>query len=224
MTGSTRIKGNKLALSFGGTEFWADHTKYELDNREAESDVTTFADADAGGGRTFFLALGAIQSTQDGSFWRYVWENTGTIVAYRLAPHGNEVASVDQPHFTGTVKIGPKPKIGGEASTDGEFEFEVSWDCQEEPTLDVGTDGEPLITSIDPAGQTVGEPVTISGSRFTGATDVKFGATSVGAGMFIVVSGQTISAVIPSGTGAKTVTVITPEGTSNGVSYTVAAS
>lgn len=224
MTGSTRIKGNKLALSFGGTEFWADHTKYELDNEEASSDVTTFADAAEGGGRTFFLALGAIQSTDDTSFWRYAWENTGEIVAYRLAPHGNAVASVAQPHFTGTVKIGPKPKIGGEADPDGEFDFEIRWDCQEEPTLDVGTDGEPSITSISPAGQTVGEPVMISGERFTGVTAVAFGATPVAAGGIVFVSSQTLVVTIPAGTGVKAVKVTTPEGDSPTVNYTVAAS
>jgi hypothetical protein len=222
MTGSTRIKGDKLALSFGGTEFWADHTKYELDNEAADGGKTTFADAAAGGGRQFFLSLAAIQSTQAASFWRFAWANTGNVVAYRLAPHGNAVASPDEPHFVGTVKIGAKPKIGGEASEDGEFDFEIRWDCQEEPTLDVGTDGEPIITQITPEGETVGEQVIIAGSRFTGATAVKFAA--VDATDFTVVSDQTIVAIIPAGTGAKNVTVITPDGTSNAVSYTVAAS
>jgi len=224
MTGSTRIKGNKLALSFGGTEYWADVSKYEIDNEEAASDVTTFADAAEGGARQFFMNLAAIQSLMVGSFWRYAWENTGEIVAYRVAPHGNAVATPDQPHFTGTVKIGPKPKVGGEASTDGDFVFETRWDLQQEPTIDVGTDGEPLITTVGPAGQTVGEPVMISGSRFTGVTDVKFAATSVAAGGIVFVSDSTLVVTIPAGTGAKNVTVITPEGTSNAVSYTVAAS
>lgn len=224
MTGSTRIKGNKLALSFAGVEYWADVSKYELDNEAADGGVTTFADAAAGGGRKFFLNLAAIQSTMVGSFWRYAWENTGNVVAFRLAPHGNEIATADQPHWVGTIKIGPKPKLGGEASENGEFVFETRWDCEAEPTMDVGTDGAPIITAITPEGQTVGEPVYIAGSRFTGATDVKFGTTSVAAGGVIVVSDQTLAVIIPAGTGAKNVTVITPEGTSNAVSYTVAAS
>jgi hypothetical protein len=219
MTGSTRIKGNALALSFAGTEFWADHTKYELYPEEASSDVTTFADAAEGGGSAWKLDLAAIQSTMVGSFWRYVWANTGNVVAYRIAPHGNESASADQPHFLGTVKIGRKPKLGGEASADGEFDFEVTWDVQEEPTMDTGDDSEPIITTILPAGKTVGDQVVIAGSRFTGATAVKFAA--VDATSFTVVSDSTIVAIIPAGTGAKNVTVITPDGTSNAVSYTV---
>jgi hypothetical protein len=139
MAGSTRIKGTKLALTLGspGTDYWADISSYVLTNEEAESDVTTFADAAEGGARQFKLNGSAIQSTATASFWRYVYENTGEEVAFTLAPHGNAVPSAAEPHFVGTVKIGPKPDIGGEAGT-GSFTFDFEWDVIGEPTIDEG--------------------------------------------------------------------------------------
>lgn len=140
--GSTRIKGNKLALKFGspGTDYWADATSVVLENEEKESDVVTFEDAagSSGSDRQWFFTLSAIQSTQTTSFWRYLWENTGEVVAFTYAPHGNTVATADQPHFLGTCKIGPKPSIGGKASRTAEYTFEARLDVETGPVLDEG--------------------------------------------------------------------------------------
>lgn len=135
---STRIKGNALALTFGGTDYWADATSVTFENEDAISGVTTFEDASKAGGRTYFFNVSAIQSTDTASFWRYLWENTGEVVAYKYAVHGNATATDAEPHLTGTVKIGPKPMLGGDASVSGEYVFTVRLDCQEEPTLDTG--------------------------------------------------------------------------------------
>lgn len=142
MAGSTRIKGNKLALQFGSTDYWADHTSVVLDNEEKDSDVTTFEDAaNAGEQRQWFFELAAIQSTAEESFWRYLWENTGEEVAFTYAPHGNEEPTKDQPHMVGNVKIGPKPSLGGDASATGEYTFETRLDIIGTPVLDDGTSG-----------------------------------------------------------------------------------
>lgn len=135
---STRIKGNALALTFGGTDYWTDATAVTFENEESAAGVTTFQDASLAGARTYFFNLSAIQSTDTDSLWRYLWENTGEVVAYKYAVHGNATATDDEPHVTGTVKVGPKPTLGGEASVSGEFTFSVRLDCQEEPTLDTG--------------------------------------------------------------------------------------
>lgn len=218
---STRLKGSSLRFTLGGVDYYADISALTFENEEADGGVVTFADAENGGARQHFMTGSAIQSTQSGSFWRMVWASTGATVSYDYAPHGNDDATADEPHFIGTAKIGPKPSIGGEAGANVEQTFEFRFDIDGEPTLDLGTGADPVITAISPAGQSVGETVLIAGTRFTGATDVKFAAVS--ATSFIVVSDGTIVAVIPAGTGAKAVTVITPEGTSASVSYTVAA-
>lgn len=143
--GSPRIKGNKkpvLTLGTPGTDQSADLISWAIENDEADADLVTFEDAENGGGRQFFLRGSAAQSTATTSFWRYVWENAReTEVPYTLAPHGNETPTAEQPHFVGTLSIGPKPTLSNEANTSRtaassfEFEFEIDG----EPTMDVGT-------------------------------------------------------------------------------------
>jgi hypothetical protein len=135
---STRIKGSALKLTIDSVDYWADATSVVLENEEATDGATTFADAQAGGARTYYFTVNAIQSTEEESLWRYLWENTGDIVSYVYAPHGNTTASANEPHFTGTVRIPAKPAVGGEAGLNNEYTFEIRLDCQEEPTLTTG--------------------------------------------------------------------------------------
>lgn len=136
--GSTRLKNKKIRLTFGATDYWADATSVVLDNEELDSDITTFEDAQLGR-RQEFATVTAAQSTATGSLWRYCWDNVGEEgVAFVYAPHGNEIATANEPHFTGSVTIPPKPSIGGEAGT--EPTFEVRFDADEAGfTLDDGT-------------------------------------------------------------------------------------
>lgn len=141
MPGSARIKGVALTLKIGspGTDYKCDVTACTITNEEADSDVETFCDAAEGGARDFKMNITGIQSTDATSLWSYVWDNTGETVAYTYAPHGNAVATAAQPHFIGTVVIGPAPEIGGEAGKGNTFTFETVWDCTGKPTLDRGT-------------------------------------------------------------------------------------
>ncbi len=90
----------------------------------------------------------------------------------------------------------------------------------------------PTVTGLDTkTGPVVGgTAVTITGTGFTGATGVKFGATSVAAGAFTVINDTTITCTSPAGTaGTVDVTVTTSGGTSainspaDQFTYTVAA-
>jgi hypothetical protein len=78
----------------------------------------------------------------------------------------------------------------------------------------------PAITAIVPsAGPVTGDnTVTITGTGFTWAASVHFGAAP--ATSFTVVSDTQIIAVAPAGTGTVSTTVTTAGGTSNGISYT----
>lgn len=142
--GSTRIRGNKkpqITLGTPGLDHSADVISWTIENDEADADVVTFEDAANGGGRQFFLRGSAIQSTQSAAFWRYVWENSGeTEVPYTIAPHGNATPTADEPHFVGTLTIGPKPTIGGEASSSATsaFSFDYEFAIDGEPTMDTG--------------------------------------------------------------------------------------
>ena len=136
---STRIKGVALILSIGepAVDYKCDISKYLVTNEEGKGkdSVTTFCDAASGGARNWLLKLTAVQSTDTASLWRYIWENSGKKVKYVVAAHGNDVPTADQPHLTGTLTIGPKPDLGGEAGTDKTFTFETEWELDGEPTL-----------------------------------------------------------------------------------------
>jgi len=81
----------------------------------------------------------------------------------------------------------------------------------------------PTITGFSPTSGPVGTSVTIDGSGFTGATDVKFNGTSVGSG-FAVNSDTQITATVPSGATTGPISVITPAGTGTSAnSFTVTA-
>lgn len=136
MASSTRIKGTKLALKLGtpATDVWADITSYSLEPKEADSDTTTFWDASQGGGVDWLLKLSGIQSLDQGSFWMLAWKQSGQEVPYTLAPFGNETPTASEPHFAGTVRIGMKPKLGGEAGN-AAFTFDVEWKATGEPTM-----------------------------------------------------------------------------------------
>lgn len=77
----------------------------------------------------------------------------------------------------------------------------------------------PVVLSALPSGAAAGELVEIHGTAFTGATQVKFGATS--AADYVVSSDSLIVASMPAGTaGAANITVTNSVGTSNALAYT----
>ena len=70
----------------------------------------------------------------------------------------------------------------------------------------------PVVTAIRPTSGAAGTTVTVTGSGFTGATSVRFGASN--ASVMTVVSDTEITATSPAGGGTVDVTVVTPAGTS----------
>ncbi|MGW2403170.1 IPT/TIG domain-containing protein [Streptomyces sp. NPDC001739] len=78
----------------------------------------------------------------------------------------------------------------------------------------------PVLSSVSPASGPAagGTTVTLTGSGLSNTTAVRFGSTV--ATSFTVVSDAQVTAVAPAGSGAVQITVTTPGGTSNGVTYT----
>ena len=73
-----------------------------------------------------------------------------------------------------------------------------------------GTAQPPTITGFSPTTGSVGSSVAISGTKFTGATAVKFNGVSAA---FTVNSSTNISATVPSGAATGSIAVTTPDGT-----------
>ena len=67
----------------------------------------------------------------------------------------------------------------------------------------------PRIVSFTPTSGPIGTPVTITGSAFTGATDVRFNRTSA---TFVVVDYHTLTATVPAGATTGKIRVTTPSG------------
>jgi hypothetical protein len=74
--------------------------------------------------------------------------------------------------------------------------------------------GAPTVTGVDPSSGITdgGTQVTVTGTGFTGATGVSFGATP--AASFSVQSNTQLTAVSPAGSGTVDITVVTPAGAS----------
>lgn len=135
-----RIKGVALSLEIGspGIEYKCDITAATITNEEGEEDTLTFCDVENGDIRDFFLNITGIQSTDADSLWSLIWDQAGDTVPFTYAPHGNETPTDAQPHFTGMVKIGPEPELGGEAGKDNTYTFESVWEIDGKPVKDTG--------------------------------------------------------------------------------------
>ncbi|MFE2161159.1 IPT/TIG domain-containing protein [Streptomyces lydicus] len=108
------------------------------------------------------------------------------------------------PLGTGTVQVTVTTPIG----TSNQF-----------VTYTYVTTPAPVLSSVSPVSgpSAGGATVTLTGTGFTGATAVRFGATPAS---FVVNSATQITATAPAGSGTVQVTVTGPGGTSNGVPFT----
>ena len=120
----------------------------------------------------------------------------GTAVA--VNPAGTAI-TVTAPAGTGTVDVTVTTPAGTSATTPADsFTYEAA----------------PAVAAVSPvSGQPVGGAVvSVTGTGFSGASAVDFGATA--ATSFTVVSAGTVTATAPAGTGTVDVTVTTPVATS----------
>ncbi len=126
--------------------------------------------------------------------------NSGTSIT-AIAPSAAAAATVDVVVWTPT---------GDSAVNSGD---EFTYSAASAPTLSS--------LSITSGSTTGGIVVNLTGSHFTGATDVSFGTTAAD---FTVMSDTWITATVPPGSaGSASVTVTSAGGTSSGVSFTYSA-
>lgn len=81
------------------------------------------------------------------------------------------------------------------------------------PCTSVSPPPPPTITDFSPTSGPTGTVVTIAGSGFTGATDVRFNSVSVGTGNFAVNSDIQITATVPNSATTGLISVVTLGGT-----------
>jgi hypothetical protein len=86
------------------------------------------------------------------------------------------------------------------------------------------TPSGPTVSGFSPTSGSVGTSVVITGSRFTGATDVAFNGVSVGVGNFTVDSDSQITAIVPAGATSGPVSVTAGTTATSSTSFTVIGS
>jgi len=146
-----------------------------------------------------------------------VWESSLTSPGFTstaFVPWIDNGSTTNDATSTKQVTTGASGTIV-EASVSGKTQY---WHNEFLPTVSV----PPSITGFAPASGSVGTAVTISGSGFSGATDVRFNGASVGAGNFTVDSDGQIAAAVPAGATTGPISVDTPGGTATSpTSFTV---
>lgn len=112
--GSPRVKGNALSMLVDGVDRWVDCTSVVMDGEDLTIGPNLHGTVRAVRVRDWF-EVEAVQSTAASSFWTFLYEHQGQDVPFAYAPHGNAVATTDEPHFTGILTVPGPPRLGGEA-------------------------------------------------------------------------------------------------------------
>jgi hypothetical protein len=202
-------------------------------NEKATADTATYADRGAARnaitGETWGLSFThQLQRNVDGTYVevlaalveasKFGKRNTGAKVRVRwYDTEGADYA------YQGEAYVSRARSAQGNAEVGG-FTFTLTGDG---PAVEIVNPnlaaGAPTVTAATPSAAPQNAIVKVIGTRFTGATDVRFGATTAGTinvGWYID-DDRTIYARVPAGTaGPAAVTVINPTGTSNALSYT----
>ncbi len=141
----------------------------------------------------------------------------GTINGSFVVPNGcSGICNVyiDEPNLSLTQST--YAADGGTGSYNDGLTYDLVNAVESTTPVTVGTISSPVVTSVDPNSgpSTGGTAVTITGTGFTGTSEVDFGTGNPAA--FTVVSDTQISATSPPGSGEVPVSVITGSGPSNG--------
>lgn len=83
----------------------------------------------------WIVEIEAVQSLDEGSLWRTLWDRSGQVVEFRYAAHGNAVPSLVSPHLVGTVRFGARPTFGGDSSLRASHTFSTKLFVVSGPTL-----------------------------------------------------------------------------------------
>ena len=111
----------------------------EVSSAEVRSAVSEFPPllGDTVSPRDYTLAITLAQDAATSSLWSDIFDHAGERVPVTLAPYGNAVPSLDEPHFDQVATI-VEPEgviLGGQASasTSARFTVEVEWPLDGRP-------------------------------------------------------------------------------------------
>ncbi|WP_040792355.1 IPT/TIG domain-containing protein [Nocardia paucivorans] len=188
------------------------------------------------GAGTVQVTVTTPSGTSNGISYTYVAAPTLSGVSPNQGPTaGGNTVTLTGANLAGAtmVRFGVTPAVSFTVVSDGQITATVPAGCAGVVDITVVTPGgsgtlagsyfylnTPAFTGIVPDSGPLagGDTVTLTGTDLVAATAVHFGVTP--AASFTVVSAGLITATTPPGTGTVEVTVTTPGGTSNAISYT----
>jgi hypothetical protein len=123
----SRLRGKTIIFEVDGTEYSGGVSNVNMTSEVGEKGFGDYEDS-----LDFRAQVIGFQDFASTSFHTYLWDNPGKTVSITYAPHGNEVASTTQPHFTATGYAETLPTIGGAA---GEyFVYDITFILDAKPT------------------------------------------------------------------------------------------
>ena len=127
-----------LKIKIGANEYNASISSAKIASAASDSDFQTFADAAAGGGRTYTLVFTAGADYAASTLWDQIFSNAGTTVACVLNPYGVTTFAAATPgfNFNAVVKEPDGDFIGTDAnpSVTAVSQFSAEWTLTGKPT------------------------------------------------------------------------------------------
>jgi hypothetical protein len=126
-----------LTLTVEATSRTGEVSNIRVTSGASDSDFLTFEQAAEGGAREYRLVGTAVQDLVADTLWDLMFSSPGTEVDFVIAPYGNALPTVAQPHIAGTAVV-TEPDgdmVGGEAdeSTTARMTFDIDWPCTGRP-------------------------------------------------------------------------------------------
>jgi hypothetical protein len=123
----SRLRGKTIIFEVDSTEYSGGVSNVNMTSEVGELGFGDYEDS-----LNFRAQVIGFQDFAASSFHTYLWDNPGKTVSITYAPHGNEVATTSQPHFTATGYAETLPTIGGAA---GEyFVYDITFILDGKPT------------------------------------------------------------------------------------------
>lgn len=199
-------------LSIAADDFTAAVTQVEFSPSVSQSSVRTINGVVHREQSTseWTVTVGFVQDLAAPGLMRYLLDNDGQSKAATFVPESGG------PSISATIIVAPGT-IGGTAGPDlavGSVTLASS-----KPTFS-DAPGVPVIASVTPAGQSVGEQVLISGTGFASMVSGTIDGAAIAS--YTVVDDRNLVATIPAGAvGAADIIITNSAGASAAVSYTV---
>lgn len=136
------IGTKKMKVKVGGTDYTAQVLSAHYGSAKADSNFMTFAQAEAGGAKRWYLKMKVVQNTDSSSLWYYLNTSLGSSVPVELWPNGYNSTAPSTPTAlypkltaTATVSLPDGMYLGAEAedSTTAVSTVEVEWDLTGAP-------------------------------------------------------------------------------------------